>query len=176
VPSSIRVSSSNHLSHAVAARLHHRSTTYFCHHDIYSAMPFLPWHKLLLFLCRGPLLSSIRFCSFLPISPCYYQCMWVKFWRQSRVCESENPSIKNFWLHQFSTLGITFLHWPLLRHSFVPTRFPEHFWEISRNFFEAIMFLDLGNPFETLTIIMLFGVAVCYFATSSLLIACYAAP
>jgi hypothetical protein len=46
----------------------------------------------------------------------------LSFGRQSRgrreKKESGNPSIKNFWLHQFSTLGITFLHWPLEQHFF----------------------------------------------------------
>jgi hypothetical protein len=48
---SIRVSSSNHHSHAATARLHHRSTISFHHHTIYFH------HRL-----------HIRFCSFLPIS------------------------------------------------------------------------------------------------------------
>jgi hypothetical protein len=48
---SIRVTSSNHPSHAAAARLHHCSTISFHHHAIYFC------HRL-----------NIRFCSFLPIS------------------------------------------------------------------------------------------------------------
>jgi hypothetical protein len=101
----------------------------------------------------------------------------LSFGRQSRGRKkSKNPSIKIFWLHQFLPMGITFLHWPLLRHFFVPARFSKHFAKISGNFFEAILFLDLGNQFETLSIIVIFGVAVCCFATSSLLIACFDTP
>jgi hypothetical protein len=42
-------------------------------------------------------------------------------------------------------------------------RILEHFPEISGKKIEAILFLDIGNPFETLTFIVIFGVSVRYF-------------
>jgi hypothetical protein len=41
-----------------------------------------------------------------------------------------------------------------------PRAFLENFPEISRKKFEAILFLDLGNPFETLAIIVILGISV----------------
>jgi hypothetical protein len=65
-------------------------------------------------------------------------------------------------------VGITFLHWSLYRHFFAPAHFPEHFSEILKKI-EVILFLDLGNQFETLSIIVIFCTLV---AASSLLVAC----
>jgi hypothetical protein len=101
------------------------------------------------------------------------------FGRQSRGRRAKKvwkPFHKNFLATPVCDLGDHFSPLAVIATFFLaPVRFLENIPKKFGKNFKARLVLDLRNPFETLAIIVIFCVAVCYFTTSSLLIACCAA-